>query len=102
VFPELSLRRVINPQTQNTMFLISVPNVANLWVRLNLLFGRFEYQDRGILDRSHLRFYTKRCLLKRTDCSGLQMIDLQVTPHLEIQWPHFSALLYSGRPCIMN
>ena len=23
-----------------------------------LLFGRFDYQDRGILDRTHLRFYT--------------------------------------------
>ena len=37
---------------------ISVPNVANVFVRLSLLFGRFNYTDRGILDRTHLRFYT--------------------------------------------
>ena len=35
--------------------IVSVPNVAHLSVRLSLLFGRFEYQDRGILDRTHLR-----------------------------------------------
>src|SRR2546427_45404 len=33
---------------------ISVPNIAHLWIRLLLLFGRFEYLDRGILDHSHL------------------------------------------------
>src|SRR3954462_3977642 len=39
-------------------FVISVPNVANIYVRLSLLFGRFEYADRGILDETHLRFFT--------------------------------------------
>jgi len=29
-----------------------------------LLAGRFEYMDRGILDRTHLRFFTLRSLLK--------------------------------------
>ncbi|MBZ5671576.1 MAG: hypothetical protein LAO04_17845, partial [Acidobacteriia bacterium] len=38
--------------------IVSVPNVAHLWVRLSLLAGRFDYADRGILDRSHLRFFT--------------------------------------------
>ena len=40
--------------------LLSVPNVANITVRLMLLAGRFEYAERGILDRTHLRFYTRR------------------------------------------
>ncbi len=37
---------------------VTVPNVANVVVRLNLLFGRFRYADSGILDRTHLRFFT--------------------------------------------
>jgi glycosyltransferase involved in cell wall biosynthesis len=40
--------------------IVSVPNVANIVVRLRLLFGRFDYEERGILDRTHLRFFTRR------------------------------------------
>jgi SAM-dependent methyltransferase len=39
---------------------ISLPNVAHWSVRKNLLQGRWEYRDSGILDRTHLRFYTLR------------------------------------------
>jgi SAM-dependent methyltransferase len=39
--------------------LVSLPNVANVTVRAALLFGRFPYADRGILDCTHLRFYTR-------------------------------------------
>ena len=42
------------------LLLVSVPNVANITVRLSLLFGRFQYTERGILDRTHLRFFTRR------------------------------------------
>jgi methionine biosynthesis protein MetW len=38
--------------------LISLPNVAYYSNRLGLLFGRWEYQNEGILDRTHLRFFT--------------------------------------------
>ncbi len=39
--------------------LVSLPNVANVTVRAALVAGRFPYADRGILDRTHLRFYTR-------------------------------------------
>lgn len=38
--------------------LVSVPNIAHWSVRLPLLCGRFEYTSRGILDRTHLQFFT--------------------------------------------
>ena len=37
---------------------MSLPNVANLYVRLNILMGRFPYHTKGILDRTHLHFFT--------------------------------------------
>src|SRR5262249_2941285 len=37
---------------------ISVPNSVHAWVRLQMLVGRFEYAERGILDKTHLRFFT--------------------------------------------
>jgi len=41
------------------LLLVSLPNIANVTVRISLLAGRFDYAPRGILDASHLRFFTK-------------------------------------------
>lgn len=60
--------------------IISIPNFVHLWVRLNVLVGRFEYGKRGILDQDHLRFFTlasfKRCLGE----ARLKVEDLVATP----------------------
>jgi hypothetical protein len=80
VEPDQALRRLAALQPSGGRFLISVPNVANLWVRLNLLLGRFEYADRGILDRTHLRFFTRKTLLEMVEQAGLGTEALQVTP----------------------
>ena len=58
--------------------LVSLPNVANLTVRLALLAGRFRYAERGILDRTHLRFYTRATARSLLEASGFR-ID-RVTP----------------------
>jgi 2-polyprenyl-3-methyl-5-hydroxy-6-metoxy-1,4-benzoquinol methylase len=42
--------------------IVSVPNTVNFTVRLMVLFGSFRYSDRGILDWSHLRFFTARTI----------------------------------------
>lgn len=60
--------------------IVSVPNVGHLWVRLSLLAGRFEYADRGILDRTHLRFFTQRTLRGLLAQAGLVVEELRVTP----------------------
>ncbi len=62
------------------LVIVSVPNVAHLWVRLSLLVGRFDYADRGILDRTHLRFFTRRTFLALLARAGLAVDDLRVTP----------------------
>ncbi|MEZ4753292.1 MAG: class I SAM-dependent methyltransferase [Bdellovibrionota bacterium] len=45
---------------QDALVLISVPNVAHWSVRLPLLFGVFNLYDRGILDRTHLQWFTRK------------------------------------------
>lgn len=40
--------------------LISLPNVAHWSVRIPLLFGIFDYHDRGIMDRTHYQFFTRK------------------------------------------
>jgi len=40
----------------------SVPNIAHASIRLSLLRGRFQYAEMGLLDRTHLRFFTRESL----------------------------------------
>ena len=54
---------------------ISVPNIANITVRLGLLFGIFEYRDRGILDHTHLRFYTRRTIRREVEAAGFEILE---------------------------
>jgi SAM-dependent methyltransferase len=60
--------------------IVSVPNVAHLWVRLSLLLGRWDYGDRGILDRTHLRFFTRRSFVRFLGDAGLDLEELVATP----------------------
>lgn len=41
-----------------------LPNVATWRMRLHLLAGRWEYADEGVLDRTHVRFYTLRSAVR--------------------------------------
>lgn len=65
---------------RNGMVIISVPNVANIYVRLQLMMGRFERADRGILDRTHLHFYTRKSFLQLIDDAGLEVANLAAAP----------------------
>ncbi|HEX3580942.1 MAG TPA: class I SAM-dependent methyltransferase [Thermoanaerobaculia bacterium] len=56
---------------------ISVPNIANVTVRLGLLFGVFEYRDRGILDNTHLRFYTMRTIKRQIEEAGFRILAVR-------------------------
>lgn len=52
--------------------IVSLPNVAHLSVSLPLLLRRqFDYKDAGILDRTHMRFFTERSVLGLLNESGL-------------------------------
>lgn len=66
--------------TPGGLVVVSAPNVAHLWVRLSLLLGRFDYADRGILDRTHLRFFTRRTFLALLTQAGLAVEEFRVTP----------------------
>lgn len=51
------------------VLILSTPNVAFAGMRINLLLGRFSYAERGILDITHKRLFTKWSLLRTLrDC----------------------------------
>src|SRR5262249_50548382 len=47
---------------ESPTFVISTPNVAFAAIRANLLLGRFTYADRGIMDVTHKRLFTRSSL----------------------------------------
>jgi 2-polyprenyl-3-methyl-5-hydroxy-6-metoxy-1,4-benzoquinol methylase len=78
--PEPVLESATRHLAAGGVVVISVPNVANVLVRLGLLVGRFDYADRGILDRTHLRFFTRRTLVEFVHGCGLTIESLVATP----------------------
>ena len=71
------LRLVKASLAENGRIFISVPNIANITVRIGLLFGIFEYRDRGILDNTHLRFYTMRTIRREIEHAGFRAIAVR-------------------------
>lgn len=54
---------------------LCIPNVAFVDVRLALLKGRFPYNDWGLLDRTHLRFFTKATLDEMIADAGYMPVE---------------------------
>jgi 2-polyprenyl-3-methyl-5-hydroxy-6-metoxy-1,4-benzoquinol methylase len=53
------LRRVRPFVAENGVVVASIPNIAHASVRLALLGGEFRYREWGLLDDTHLRFFTR-------------------------------------------
>jgi predicted TPR repeat methyltransferase len=77
--PEAMLARIHDWLHPEGFFLASLPNIANVSIRAALLFGRFRYTDRGILDRSHLSFYTRSSARRLLEDSGFRVTSVEPT-----------------------
>ena len=77
-----ALPRVMKP---GALLVASVPNVRHLQVVLPLLLrGRWAYADDGLLDRTHLRFFTRESALQLLSPPGLKVQRWQRRVH---PWP---------------
>ena len=66
--------------------IVSVPNVANLRVRLGLLKGNFNYEESGILDRTHLRFFTRKTARELLEQAGFRIAQSRVAGYSLPHW----------------
>lgn len=81
-WPGPVLERYLRCLAPGGRVIVSVPNVALWSVRLSHLFGRWEYQDTGVLDRTHLRFYTRRTARRLISDAGLNIVRTTYNPGL--------------------
>ena len=75
--PAALLKRVRPLVAENGVVIASIPNVAHASVRLALLGGSFRYREQGLLDESHLRFFTREGIQDLFESSGYLITQWQ-------------------------
>jgi len=75
-------RRLAQLLASGGVLIASIPNVQSVQVVRRLVQGRWDYEESGLLDRTHLRFFTRHSAVELITQAGLT-VDLVVTPSLE-------------------
>jgi SAM-dependent methyltransferase len=69
--PEATLRRLVRLLKPGGEALASTPNIGHWRIVGRLLIGRFDYQAEGVMDRTHLKWFTPRSLKRAFEQAGL-------------------------------
>ncbi|HPI72665.1 MAG TPA: class I SAM-dependent methyltransferase [bacterium] len=77
---EAVLKKFQHYLTPDGVMVVSIPNVANVSIRLRLLMGRWDYTASGILDEGHVRFYTLKTMRALFHACGLQIKEQGFAP----------------------
>jgi 2-polyprenyl-3-methyl-5-hydroxy-6-metoxy-1,4-benzoquinol methylase len=77
--PARVLRDVCRVMRPGGQLLLSVPNFAHWYPRLRVAAGLFGYDRRGILDETHLRFFTRATLRRLVRASGFDILEERAT-----------------------
>lgn len=94
--PWAVLKRLATCLKPGGQVVISVPNVAHWHVIRQLLLGRFRYQPCGVMDRTHLRWFTPEGLQDLLESANIEFVSLQ--PFKKIGWKaHLVNALTGGR-----
>lgn len=75
--PEGFLQKIKEFLKEDGNVIISVPNIAYILIRLQLLFGNFNYTQTGILDNTHLKFFTIKSLKNLIKDTGYEITELK-------------------------
>jgi SAM-dependent methyltransferase len=69
------LRRVRDVLPTGGCVVACIPNAQHWSVQLRLNRGAFHYEDAGLLDRTHIRWFTKATIADLFNCCGLQIVE---------------------------
>jgi len=71
--PLAALRKVIPHLREGGHVVASIPNIAQISVIYDLMYGKFDYTKTGILDDTHIRFFTRRSVVDLFTRAGLSI-----------------------------
>jgi glycosyltransferase involved in cell wall biosynthesis len=77
--PELVLAQIREVLAPRGALIVSVPNFGHWYVRVRTALGLFDYDQRGIFDQGHVRFFTRRGLLRRLREAGFAVVRNETT-----------------------
>ncbi len=77
--PEKLLESVRGLLAPGGILIASVPNFGHWYARTRTVLGLFDYDQRGVLDNGHVRFFTRRSLLRRLRNAGFNVVRLEAT-----------------------
>lgn len=76
VDPWLAARRLAGYLKPGGTMVISLPNIRNIKILAPLvLMGKWEYEQSGILDKTHLRFFTQASAVQLLEQAGLAVVE---------------------------
>jgi 2-polyprenyl-3-methyl-5-hydroxy-6-metoxy-1,4-benzoquinol methylase len=78
-YPERLLRQMAEVLSPTGQIVISTPNFGHWYSRGRVAFGAFDYDRRGILDETHLRFFSRKSLRRTIGSAGLDILQLEYT-----------------------
>jgi len=78
--PAVLLSQAASLLEQSGKILVSLPNAVHWSVRAQVAAGRFDYANKGIMDRGHLRFFTKHSAERLFEQAGLRVREHRTTP----------------------
>ncbi len=90
--PEAVLQGLKQYLKSGKYLVISAPNIRHASIIKDLLLGRWTYADAGILDRTHLRFFTLADLTKLFTRNGFELLHIRrkfiplVYEHAKYRW----------------
>jgi 2-polyprenyl-3-methyl-5-hydroxy-6-metoxy-1,4-benzoquinol methylase len=77
--PDLVLNDICRVLRPGGEVMLSVPNFGHWYPRIRVVTGLFGYDRRGILDETHLRFFTRRTLRRMVRATGFDILEEHVT-----------------------
>jgi 2-polyprenyl-3-methyl-5-hydroxy-6-metoxy-1,4-benzoquinol methylase len=93
--PQAVLDRVTRLLAPGGRVVVSLPHVGHVDVRLALLQGRWDYNDYGLLDDTHVRFFTLKTIEEMVKRAGLVITDLR-----RVRYPAFETELRVDRASV--
>jgi len=90
--PESVLIKLSAHLRDNGYLLLSVPNVQHWSVIIRLILGKWDYQDEGILDSTHIRFFTRNSLRELVQRAGYHIEKMSGAMGPEVQIIYFLTL----------
>jgi len=77
--PAQLLRQMAATLAPGGRMIVSLPNFGHWYPRARTALGAFDYDQRGILDTTHVRFFTRRSILRMIKKNGLVVTRMETT-----------------------